>query len=143
MTRIFHPWHKWECFRAGLYETCCPDGYTNESAKAAYRDFLADLPRFDSAIRRVLTEWPHSCQQFLTNDQINRVAWLGQASMCMDTGVPAIYRGGFSLLTPRQQNAANILADSHINKWLEGLSYENLQSNAGVSAQMELAGLSC
>lgn len=142
MKRIFHHWEKWECFRAGLYETACPDGYTNETAKEAYREFLSDLPRFDAAIRRVLNEWPHSCQQFLTNEQINRVAWLGQASMCIDTGVPAIYRGGFGLLSPKQQQAANMLAQSHISKWLERLADEYINENSSISKQMELAGLS-
>jgi hypothetical protein len=35
-------------------------------------------------------------------------------------GIPAVYRGGFYLLTSDQQTAANKAALTYLNKWLKG-----------------------
>ena len=80
MKQVFHPWTEWECYGAGMF-----DGETDlspEEAKIAYAVFLRDIPRFQAAMDRVVREWPKSCEHFLTNENTNRVAWLGQASMC-------------------------------------------------------------
>jgi hypothetical protein len=118
MERIYHTWDKWECYPAGFYEDAAPNGMTARQAVEAYRDFLADLPRFEGALQRVITEWPNSCEHYLTNTDMNRLAWLGQAAMCIETRVPSVYRGGFSLLTSEQKDAANAMALIYLNKWL-------------------------
>uniref|UniRef100_A0A6M3IL11 ParB-like N-terminal domain-containing protein n=1 Tax=viral metagenome TaxID=1070528 RepID=A0A6M3IL11_9ZZZZ len=115
--RIFHTHDKWECFQAGLYATT-KDGMTKRQCEEAYQTFLADLPRFSEALGHVITEWKHSCEHYLTNSAMNRIAWLGQASMCYATGVPAVFRGGFYLLSDSQQKEANEMALVYLNKWL-------------------------
>jgi len=115
MRRIWHPWTAWECFRAGFYETTCE--LPADDAKRAYAEFLRDTPRFEAALDRVLAEWPRSCEHFLTNESINRIAWLGQASMCIATGIPSVYRGGFRLLSDVEQKVANATAAKFLGKW--------------------------
>jgi hypothetical protein len=117
--RIYHPWWTWECYKAGFYNSSPPDGLTPEQASEKYRDFLRDLNAFGNAMFRVMLEWPHSCEHFLTNPSLNRIAWLGQASMCIAHGVPSCFRGGFKLLTPEEQNAADALAEEYLEMWLE------------------------
>ena len=78
----------------------------DESA-SAYAEFLSDGTKFHSAMQRVLNEWPIACEQFLSNESINRIAWLGQAAMCIETGIPCKFRYGFALLTDGQQQIAN------------------------------------
>lgn len=119
LTRKFYPYWDWECFHAGMYETT-KEGVHPDTAKEIYREFLSDLGRFESAITRVFSEWPKSCEQFLTNPSINKIAWVGQASLCIATGLPAVFRGGFKLLTPEQQTAANEMASKHIKQWEAG-----------------------
>lgn len=116
MRRIWHPWTAWEC--VGMYTHDSP--LNADESKAAYAQFLADLPRFSGALDRVLREWPISCQHFLTNQEINRIAWLGQASMFIATGVPAHFRAGFKLLSLPQQRAANATAAEALNRWTDG-----------------------
>lgn len=116
--RIFHTFDKWECNKAGFYKSTPPEGMSRDQCREAYRDFLADLARFSAALQGVTTEWKHSCEHYLTNIAMNRIAWLGQAAMCYATGVPAEFRGGFQLLTEQQQEAANQLAWNHLNRWL-------------------------
>jgi len=103
-----------------MYETVPPEGFSADSALAAYTEFLGDLPRFEHALKRVIREWPVSCEQFLSNASINRIAWLGQASMCIDTGVPSKFRAGFSALDPSGQKYANAMADRFLRMWQFG-----------------------
>jgi hypothetical protein len=116
--RIYHTWEKWECYPAGFYDPRPRDVMTDDEAREAYRAFLADLPAFSEALMRVLAEWPKSCEHYLSNESMNRIAWLGQASMCIAHGIPAKYRGGFNMLTDEQQHAANLVALGALNMWL-------------------------
>jgi len=114
--RIYRPWYLWECYKAGFYNTSA-QGLSPDECKQMYADFLADLPRFNKAMEKVRKQWVFSCEHFLTNQGINRIAWMGQASMCLDTGVPACFRAGFKLLSLNEQRAANYAAADQIEIW--------------------------
>jgi len=116
--RIFHEWQDWECFPAGFYKDRPPKGMTVEECEQSYADFLADIPRFEKALDKVLSEWKNSCEHYLTNEKMNRIAWLGQASMCIETGISSRFCGGYNLLTPEQKEAADKKAFEYLNKWL-------------------------
>ncbi len=118
MKRVYHTWEKWECYPAGLYENRPPDGASTPDAVKRYAAFLRDTPTFAAALDRVITEWPNSCEHYLTNENMNRIAWLGQASACIATGLPAAFRSGFNLLSKTQQRVANETALIALNKWL-------------------------
>lgn len=133
MKRIYHTWEKWECYPAGFYEDLPPEGMTPKDALHAYRDFLRDIPRFEAALTRVLAEWPRSCEHYLSNESMNRIAWLGQASMCIATRVPAVFRGGFNLLSPEEQRLANEAALRALNRWLEVRGEPNLDMDGAQS----------
>ena len=83
-----------------------------------YMDFLRDEERFAAALERVVTEWRYSCEHYLTNAAMNRIAWLGQAAACLDAGLPSAFRGGFWLLTEDERERANEVALEYLNKWL-------------------------
>jgi len=87
--------------------------------KEQYAKFLSDIPRFNMALCRVMIEWQLSCEHFLTDPNINRIAWLGQASMCIETSISRQYRAGFMLLSGKQQNEANNMAEIHLRGYLE------------------------
>jgi ParB-like chromosome segregation protein Spo0J len=116
--RIFHEWQDWECFPAGFYGDKPPKGLTVEQCEEMYREFLADIPRFASAMEKVLSEWKNSSEHYLTNEKMNRIAWLGQSSMCLETGVPSRFCGGYNLLTDEQKEAADREAFKYLNIWL-------------------------
>jgi hypothetical protein len=117
-TRIFHEWQDWECYPAGFYNDKPPAGMSVTDCEESYREFLADVPRFYTAMFRVIAEWRNSCEHYLTNERMNRIAWLGQSSMCIATGVPSRFCGGYNLLTPEQQHAADCAALNILNIWL-------------------------
>lgn len=134
MIRIYHTWDEWECYPAGFYENRPKDkSMSDDDCRAMYRDFLRDTEAFKSALSRVLSEWPNSCEHYLSNENMNRIAWLGQASMCIDRGIPSHFRGGFNWLTREEQSAANLIALEALNRWLADrgeppLSIEDAQS---------------
>lgn len=116
--RVFHTYEKWECYKAGFYKTTMPN-MTKEECKVAYKDFLTDNDRFRAALESVTSEWENSCEHYLTNKAMNRIAWLGQAAACYDTGIPSTFRSGFGLLTEEEQKEANEIALEYLNKWLK------------------------
>lgn len=118
MNRIYHTWDRWECYPAGFYEERAPSGMSKDEAERAYADFLRDDDRFRGALARVLSEWPNSCEHYLSNENMNRIAWLGQASACIATGLPSCFRGGFNRLTTAEQERANATALDALNTWL-------------------------
>lgn len=129
MERIYHTWDKWECYPAGFFENRPPGrNLTDGMCKLMYAQFLADIPRFEEAMAGVLKDWPTSCEQWLSNERMNRIAWLGQAAMCYATGIPSTFCGGFNQLTPEQQNAANLAALKYLNIWLESRGEPTLAS---------------
>lgn len=117
--RVYHTWDEWECYPAGMYETLPPrEGMTAQECRDAYAEFLRDLDRFRTGLEGVLADWPNSTEHYLTNERMNRIAWLGQAAMCHQTRVPRLFRSGFMLLSPEEQAAANALALEYLNRFL-------------------------
>lgn len=136
--RIYHTFDKWECYPAGLYENS-KEGMTKTQCEEFYRDFLADLPRFERALKGVISEWKNSCEHYLSNEKMNRIAWLGQASACIDSGIPSCFRVGYFLLTKEQQSEADKMALVYLNKWLTNNNYAEVDmEGAGVNAQANI-----
>ena len=102
-----------------MYESKPPDSMDAETAKHRYATFLGNVVGFAQGMQRVMEEWPVSCEHFLSNDRINRIAWLGQSAMCIQTGVPASFRAGFQLLLKQKQREANAIADIYLRWWLD------------------------
>ena len=139
MTRIYHTWDKWECYPAGFYELQPPNGMTAKQAQDAYATFLRDIPKFESAMHRLFCEWPNSCEHYLSNDRMNRIAWLGQAAVCIEHKIPHGYRGGFNQLNPREQDAANQAALRMLNAWMRKRGEAEItMEEAGVDALVDL-----
>jgi len=119
MDRVYHTWDKWECYPAGFYNPKPPSKELSADAcKRMYADFLRDECRFADAAHNVITFWLHSCEHYLTNERMNRIAWMGQASMCLETGVSKFFCGGYFLLTELEQSRADGIALDAINLWM-------------------------
>jgi len=130
--RIFHTHDKWECHKAGFYASK-KEGMTKEECELFYADFLKDDIRFRNALDHVIKEWKYSCEHYLTNKAMNRIAWLGQASVCYDSGIPSIYCSGFNLLSEDEQDRANNTALEYLNEWLKANNREEVDINTGLS----------
>ena len=117
--RIYHTWDKWECYPAGFFEVRAPKPYTDDECQELYKELLSDIPEFKRVMLCILKDWKNSCEHNLTNERMNRIAWMGQAALCYKYKIPARYRGGYNLLTKDQQQAADTAALECINLWME------------------------
>lgn len=137
--RVFHTFDKWECHKAGFYASR-KEGITKDQGEKMYCDFLSDSEKFRKAATGVINEWKHSCEHYLTNSSMNRIAWIGQAAMCYETGIPSVYCSGFNLLTEEQQKQANQVALDVLNVWLADNNMDEVEMHEALSQgrQVEL-----
>jgi hypothetical protein len=136
--RIFHTFDKWECVAYNFYGTKV-EGFKKDELEQKYADFFLDSELFAEVLELVTTEWKHSCEQYLTNTAMNRIAWLGQAAVARKHKIPAKFCGGFNLLTNEQQNTANEVALVYLNKWLVANDLEEVTLNEGLSLGRQVA----
>jgi ParB-like chromosome segregation protein Spo0J len=130
--RIFHTYDKWECFKAGFFANKA-EGYSHEEAEQKFADFFKGN-EFETYANMVIKDWKYSCEQNLTNSSMNRIAWLGQASVCYAHGIPSRYSSGWNLLTNQEQEIANEVALKVINKWLVLNNRDELTMDEALSA---------
>lgn len=135
--RIFHTFDKWECHKAGFYQNT-KNGWTHEQCEDEYVRILTDQELFASILEKVTSEWVHSCEHYLTNSAMNRLAWLGQAAVCYESGVPARYSSAWSKIPKKDQDAANQTALNALNKWLENHTIERVDLNTASSFGRQL-----
>lgn len=130
--RIFHTFEKWECHKAGFYGNK-KEGMTGDQCEQEYANYLSNEERFREGLNGVINEWVNSCEHYLTNKAMNRIAWLGQAAMCYSTKIPSKFCGGFNLLSPEQQDKANLIALDALNFWMKKYNRSELTIEEALS----------
>jgi len=135
--RIFHTFDKWECNKAGLYAQSF-EGKTKDQCEKEFAEFLADTDKFKEVLKLVTHEWKNSCEHYLTNKSMNRIAWLGQASVCYATGIPSKYSSGWNLLTNERQDKANEVALEALNKWLKENNRDEIEMSEALAVGREV-----
>ncbi len=137
MQRIYHTWDKWECYPSGFFEGKPPKGLTEDKCLSLYKELLQDIPEFKRIMMLIINEWVNSCQHNLTNERMNRIAWMGQAALAYKHRVPARFRGGYRLLSEGQQQAADEAALEIINIWMGRNGYEK-QTKESIESKSEV-----
>lgn len=129
MKQIYHHYTKWECYKNGFYASKHKH-LSHEECENIFKNYFKNLNVFEQDINKVFKKWKYSCEQFLTNKNINRVAWLGQACVCINKKIPSRYKYSYNFLSEKEKQKANDLAQRKINEWiknfckLHGLKYE-------------------
>lgn len=139
MERIFHTYDKWECYPAGFYENKHPNK-SHEECEVLFKKVISDQNIFAKALDGLITNWKNSCEHYLTNKSMNRIAWLGQAAVCYETGVPARYSNAWFDIPEETRNEANNTALEYLNKWLvkNGMNEVDLAEALNSGRQIEL-----
>jgi hypothetical protein len=116
MKRIYHPYWLWEDYKAGFYD--------NVSGEEKKRLLLKSVEMFNSKeltksnMLRVIEEWKYSCEHNLTNESLNKIAYIGQGACCLYSKIPStITMEAWSLLTEEVKNRSNELALFTIKQW--------------------------
>lgn len=138
-TRIFHTYEKWECFKYGFYNSV-KDGFSQDQCENEYLIVLSDTNLFSEMLTKIISEWKYSCEHYLSNRSMNRIAWLGQAAVCYHSGIPSKFCAGWNLLSDKQKEDANSVALVYLNKWLvlNNLEEVNIEEALIIDRQIEL-----
>ena len=118
MKRIYHPFYKWEEVSAGMWESVSGKELAGHLARAI--EFTGNAVLYGSFMLKVIKSWPYSCEHNLTDENINRKAWIGHAATALAIGCPEhITRMAWGRLSQQQQDDANAQAQSAINQWIK------------------------
>lgn len=114
MDRIYHHYLDWEEMEHNMWG--CVDDRKKYLKRAI--EFTSDHKKYGRFMMRVVLEWPVSCENALTDDSINKKAWVGHAATALALGCPEdITREAWSNLTDEQQLLANNQARKAIQTW--------------------------
>lgn len=121
--RIYHPISKWEEIGAGMW-----DKSINRKADLQRAiDFTGNHRLYGKYMMQVVKEWQFSCENSLTNLNINHKAFIGHCAAAKALGLSEeIVRQAWGLLTNEQRNKADMAAERAIRWWWDnkGQDYE-------------------
>lgn len=114
MQRIYHPVDLWEEIPANMWgEVDNRNEYLDRAIV-----FTSNHKLYGSYMNRVVREWRYSCENALTDPNLNRKAWVGHAAVALAFGCPEdITRKAWGRLTHEQQLLANAEAARSILWW--------------------------
>lgn len=112
--QVWHPWYEWEEVAHNMWGTV-PD--RDAMLERAVR-FTGDHALYGSFMRRVVVEWPISCENAFTDPHLGHRSWVGHAACALAFGCPEdIVRKAWGILTDEQKLLANKEADGAIRAW--------------------------
>lgn len=134
MKRIYHPFHKWEEIEAGMWESVAGKELSGHLERAV--EFTGNAVLYGSYMLKVIKMWPYSCEHNLTDENINRKAWIGHAATALAIGCPEhITRMAWGKLTQQQQDEANDQAQQAIDLWIAEHETKNTGLHQGLGKQ--------
>jgi len=69
-------------------------------------------------MNKVIDEWIYSCEHNLTNESMNKIAYIGQAACCIFGGVPnTITMEVWGSLDTEVRKRADSIAEGVLKKW--------------------------
>jgi len=136
LTRDWRPIELWEEVQHNMW------GDVQARGSVLYRAvlFTGNHRLYGKYMRRVVSEWPNSCANALTDYNLNRRAWIGHAACALALACPEdITREAWRHLTNEQRVLANRQADRAIQSW-EVRYRESLGIRASLAAPMLFTG---
>jgi len=116
MKRIYHPYWLWEDYKNGLYDNC--SGAIKEQKKDKCLEMFNSFDLTKEFMYRVVNEWKYSCEHNLTNESLNKIAYIGQSACCLYDSIPnTITMECWSLLSQEVKERSNILAQEVLDYW--------------------------
>jgi hypothetical protein len=80
--------------------------------------FTGDHKKYGRYMKRVVEEWPVSCENALTDYNLNQKAWIGHAACALALKIPEdITRLAWGHLSYEQRFLANKEAERYIKQW--------------------------
>lgn len=117
MKRLYKPYWEWEDWKAGMWRKL---SNKNEEKRFLIRciEFTSDHVVYGNSMKKVISAWPNTMLNSLTNKSLNRKAFLGHCACCYEFLCPEyITRMAWKELTNEQRFLANREAEKTIHSW--------------------------
>jgi len=129
LDRVYHQYNRWEELQYGMWA----DPVNKKEQEIMAINLMSNDKLFGHYMKRVTNEWPISCENALTDENLNKKAWLGQAACALAMRIPeSVTRSAWSKLTYEQQFLANKQAEQFIFAWSDRYA-----ASSGLSENME------
>jgi hypothetical protein len=116
MKRIFHPYWLWEDYKAGFYDNV--SGEKKKEFIVKVLEMFNDKKLTKDNMLFVVENWKYSCEHNLTNDSLNKIAYIGQSACAVYAGVPCtITMECWSMLSEEVKKRSNKIALEVIEIW--------------------------
>ncbi len=115
--QIFHPWDVWEDYKYDFYNNC-----TGEEKKEKINlciEMFNNEMETRQAMFYVVSNWRKSMEHNLTNNAMNKIAYIGQAACAYYARIPStVTMEAWSLLDEDVQERANGIAQEALDFWI-------------------------
>lgn len=116
MDRVWHPYYLWEDYKNGFFKS--ETELSKEEQIELSKKLFQDKKEFNNILQKVIKEWVYSCEHNLTNESLNKIAWLGQASCSYKYKISNdISREGYNLLSKKEKQEADKIAEKALTRW--------------------------
>ena len=116
MDRVWIPYYLWEDYKSGFYKSECI--FDKEEQIKLSQELLKNKKEFENILKKIIKEWQYSCKHNLTNESLNKIAWLGQAACAYKYKISNdISREGYNLLTKKEKQEADKIAEKIYTRW--------------------------
>jgi Fe-S cluster biosynthesis and repair protein YggX len=114
LKRVYHHIDLWEEVKHNMW------GEVDDVKSALQQaiNFTSDYKLYGYYMMKVVKEWKYSCENALTDDLLNKKAWLGHCAVALALRIPEdITRKAWRFLTDEQRLLANEEAERAITFW--------------------------
>lgn len=135
LNRVYHPYDQWEEIKHNMWGKIKDRGSMLQKAI----EFTGNHKLYGSYMIKVIKEWPISCENALTDQNLNQKAWIGHAACALAINCPEdITRKAWGYLTDEQRFLANREAARAIARWVKDYTKNRaLLSNVGKQVLLE------
>lgn len=118
MKRIYHPYWMWEDYKAGFYNAC--SGQQKKEKIEKVLEMFNDPVKTKENMMFIINNWKYSCEHNLTNESLNKIAYIGQSACCVYAGVPyTVTMEAWSLLSDKVKHRSDEIAKKAIEQWFK------------------------
>jgi hypothetical protein len=133
LLRVYKPISEWEEIKANMWG----DVENAQKMLELAVSFTSNHALYGKNMMRVIKEWPNSCENALTDPNLNKKAWIGHAACALAIGCPEyITRKAWGYLTDEQRLLANREAERAIAQWV--VSYTKSRNLCGKMGEQVL-----
>lgn len=128
MERIYHCYSLWEDYKLGMYNNCPLNTKQYKIEKVIEMFNSEELT--EKYMNKVIDEWFFSCEHNLTNESMNKIAYIGQAACCLYANVPCdVTMRAWKHLELKVKIRSDKIAKKTIDKWMLRQKSNNMLIN--------------